>query len=428
MKKKPLRNMRNDFSRRDFLRAWGMGILGVPLCLEGIGVETVSARPMSSLDEELFIASDFTPPGGFTSGVEGPACDEDGNLYAVNYRKQGTIGKVTPTGEAEVFLELPPGSTGNGIRFDSRGDMLIADYTGHNVLRVDMETREITVWVHEPTMNQPNDLAITSSDIVFASDPDWKGNTGNIWRITPDGVPAKLETLPGTTNGIEISPDDSILYVNTSNNRSIWAFDLSPDGEISNKRLFVRLPDHHTDGMRCDIDGNLYATWIGKGMVVKVSPGGEILKEIALTGLNPSNIAFGGGDGRTCYVTMADRRNIETFRADRPGRNWRLYQDRKQLAVSGGNATAPLVIELAGNFPNPFNSSTSIEYVLHETSYVELSIYGTNGQKVAVLQRGVVRAGRHTVPWNASDASSGVYICRLQAGGTVETTRMTLLK
>ena len=64
----------------------------------------------------------FTPPGGFTKGIEGPACDWEGNLYAVNYREQHTIGKVTPEGECSVFVTLPGGSIGNGIRFNSKGE------------------------------------------------------------------------------------------------------------------------------------------------------------------------------------------------------------------------------------------------------------------------------------------------------------------
>ena len=86
--------------------------------------------------EELFVSTDFTEPGGFTSGVEGPACDSDGNLYVVNYARQGTIGKVTPEGACRVFVELPNGSIGNGIRFHSDGFMLIADYIHHNILHI----------------------------------------------------------------------------------------------------------------------------------------------------------------------------------------------------------------------------------------------------------------------------------------------------
>ncbi len=278
------------------------------------------------MNEELFVSQEFTPVNGFTSGIEGPACDANGNLYAVNFERQHTIGKVTPDGEASVFVELPDGSIGNGIRFNSEGFMFIADYTNHNVLKVDMETRKISVHAHEPTMNQPNDLAIGANDIIYASDPNWGASTGQLWRVDTDGKVTLLETDMGTTNGIEVSPDEKILYVNESVQRNIWAYDLSPDGEISNKRLLIQFPDFNMDGMRCDIEGNLYVTRHGKGTVAKLSPEGDVLLEVELTGKLCTNIAFGGSDGRTCYVTMADRGNVEVFRADLPGRSWKLFQ------------------------------------------------------------------------------------------------------
>ncbi len=275
-------------------------------------------------NEELFISRQFTKPGGFTSGIEGPACDVYGNLYAVNYKCQHTIGKVTPEGKCSVFIDLPDDSIGNGIRFTQEGYMMIADYVNHNILKVAMDTREITVFAHEPKMNQPNDIAITSDDILFASDPNWAESTGQIWRIDKDGKTTLLESDMGTTNGIEVSYDEKTLYVNESVQRNIWAYDLSPDGNISNKRLLIQFPDFGMDGMRCDINGNIYVTRHGKGTVAKISPDGEILLEVKLEGKLCTNLTFGGPDGRTCYVTIADRGNIETFRVDVPGRCWKL--------------------------------------------------------------------------------------------------------
>lgn len=278
------------------------------------------------MNEQLFVSSEFTPESGFTSGVEGPACDADGNLYAVNYERQHTIGKVTAEGEASVFVELPTGSIGNGIRFNSEGFMFIADYTNHNVLKVDMGTKEITVHAHEPTMNQPNDLAIGANDIIYASDPNWGESKGQIWRVDTDGTVTLLESDMGTTNGIEVSPDEKTLYVNESVQRNVWKYDLSSDGEISNKSLLIQFPDFGMDGMRCDIDGNLYITRHGKGTIAKLSPSGDVLLEVELTGKSCTNIAFGGTDGRTCYVTIADRGNVEVFRVDKPGRSWQMFQ------------------------------------------------------------------------------------------------------
>ena len=278
------------------------------------------------MNEELFVSSEFTPVNGFTSGIEGPACDSDGNLYAVNFERQHTIGKVTPEGEASVFIELSNGSIGNGIRFNSEGYMFIADYTNHNVLKVDMDTFEISVHAHEPRMNQPNDLAIGVNDILYASDPNWGASTGQLWRVDTNGKTTLLEEEMGTTNGIEVSPDEKVLYVNESSQRNIWKYDLSPDGEISNKHLLIQFPDFGMDGMRCDVEGNLYVTRHGKGTVAKLSPDGEVLLEVELSGKNCTNVAFGGPDGRTCYVTLADRGNVEVFRVNAAGRSWMLYR------------------------------------------------------------------------------------------------------
>ena len=272
----------------------------------------------------LFKSSAFTPVKSFTSGVEGPAVDREGNLYAVNYHHSGTIGIVTPEGEAGIFLELPEGSIANGIRFDSRGNMLIADYTGHNIYRVDMTTKELSLYAHGPEMTQPNDIAVDSKDRIYASDPDFKARAGRVWRIDPDKKITLLDSEGiGPANGIEVSTDEKTLYVNAG--RRIWAYDLSEKGDVSNRRVLVE----HTagfDGMRCDIRGNIWAACIGNGTVTKFSPEGKVLREVALLGRAPTNVAFGGKDGCTIYVTLMDQANIESFRVDIPGREWMMQR------------------------------------------------------------------------------------------------------
>jgi sugar lactone lactonase YvrE len=277
-----------------------------------------------SMTKDLYKTSDFTTANSFTSGAEGPAVDKDGNLYAVNFSKEGTIGKITPGGEASIFIELPNGSIGNGIRFNSKGEMFVADYTNHNILKVDMRSKQLTIYAHDSTMNQPNDIAIDSKDRLYASDPSWKEGTGRIWRVNTDGKFTLLEDHMGTTNGIEVSPDEKKLYVNETIQRKVWVYDLSASGAVSNKKLLIEFPDFGMDGMRCDVDGNLYITRYDKGVVAKVSPEGKLLREIPMVGKKTSNIAFGGPDGKTAYVTLQDRGNIETFRVEAPGREWKM--------------------------------------------------------------------------------------------------------
>lgn len=264
----------------------------------------------------------------FTSGIEGPACDRDGNIYAVNYARQHTIGKVSTDGQDNEFLQIPDKGVGNAIRFDRMGDMFIADYVNHRILKVNMTTREISVFVEEPAMNQPNDLTLTANGILFASDPNWKQANGQLWRIDPDGKTILLEAEMGTTNGIEVSFDERSLYVNESVQRKIWRYDLSESYEISNKRLFIEFPDFGLDGMRCDTAGNLYVTRYGKGTVAIISPEGELKREVSLSGQNCTNLTFGGPDGCTCYVTVADTGSIERFRSDVPGRCWAIWRNK----------------------------------------------------------------------------------------------------
>jgi gluconolactonase len=278
-------------------------------------------------EERLFVATPLTEEGAFTEGIEGPACDREGNIYAVNFSREQTIAKVSPKGKGEIFVTLPGKSTGNGIRFDGKGIMFVADYVEHNILRIDPATREVKLFAHEGRMNQPNDLAIAPDGTLYASDPNWKERTGQVWKIDKQGNISRVAENMGTSNGIEVSPDGKKLYVNESVQRNIWVFEIGKDGNLSNKRLLKKFDEFGFDGMRADVDGNLYITRHGKGTVVKLSPTGEVLHEINVLGSMPTNICFGGPDGRTGYVTEVEHRRLVQFRVDRPGLEWKRWQN-----------------------------------------------------------------------------------------------------
>lgn len=276
--------------------------------------------------DDLFVSTPVTRVGEFTPGIEGPACDAQGNIYAVNIYRQGTVGRVTPEGIGSIHVSLPGDSVGNGIRFSHDGRMFIADYVNHNVFVCSADGKELKVHAHHDGMNQPNDLAITSQGVLYASDPAWGKGTGQIWRIDPDGAVTRVAANLGTTNGIEVGPNDRTLYVNESAQRNVWAFTIDATGNLSDQRLVRRFDDHGFDGMRCDVDGNLYITRYGKGTVVKLSPEGELLKEVGVLGARPSNLCFGGPDGCTVYVTEVEHRRLVQFRVDRPGLEWQRWQ------------------------------------------------------------------------------------------------------
>ena len=258
-------------------------------------------------------STDFTSENSFTKGIEGPATDFLGNIYAVNFKEQGTIGKVSPDGKTAIFVKLPNNSIGNGIRFGTKTQMFVADFVNHNILEIDLETKKIQVFAHDSTVNQPNDIAIAPNKTLYASDPNWTDNTGKLWKVTKEKGFELLEDNMGTTNGIEVSNDGTKLYVNESIQRNVWVYDILKNGNIANKTLFYKFEDFGLDGMRLHKNGNLYVCRYDKGTVAVLSPNGKLIKELQLTGKKVSNITF-SPDFNTCYMTMADRGCLEVIK------------------------------------------------------------------------------------------------------------------
>jgi len=265
-------------------------------------------------------AWDYVGDGVFTSDIEGPAIGPDGALYVVNFGHNGSIGRVTPSaghGEAKLFVELPAGSVGNGIRFAADGTMRVADKIGRKLLKVDPKTGAVQTLAELPGSTGPNDLTLDAAGRAYLSDPDWDAQTGRLWRVDPDGRVHLLEENMGTTNGIEVSPDGRHLYVNESLQRTILVYDLH-DGEVSNKRVLYRFEDFGLDGMRADPNGNLYIARYDGGQIAVLTPEGKLLRTIALKGRKPSNVTF---DGMQVYVTLQDRGAIETFYVEPPAQS-----------------------------------------------------------------------------------------------------------
>jgi sugar lactone lactonase YvrE len=304
------------------LRATISGRIFSYLCSAVLIVAAATARA----DEKLFESVQLTPAGEYTSGIEGPAVDLDGNLYVVNFGSQGAIGKLAPGSTvSEKFIDLPKGSVGNSIRFARDGTMFIADYKKHNIFVVRKGNPTPEVWFHSEQMSQPNDMTIGRDGTIYASDPNWKGRSGQIWRIAhaADGsVQGQVMAAPramGTTNGIDLSPDGKTLYVGESGSGQIWAYEVSGN-ELNNARLVKAFDRDTIDGVRTDVGGKLLIARILKGSIAVLNPDGKVQREIALKGREPSNLAFGGKDGKTIFVTQRQGGSIESFRTDEEGR------------------------------------------------------------------------------------------------------------
>jgi len=292
------------------------------------------AGGLVAAEPALFQSRQIAPSGEYTFGIEGPAVDAAGNLYVVNFQKAGTIGRLKPNASAsELFLTLPEGSIGNSIRFARDGQMFIADYKKHNIFVVAPGSTALATYFHSDQFNQPNDMTIADNGTIYASDPNWKRRDGRVWKIsraTDGAVSGEVMTSPRamtTTNGLDLSPDGRTLYVGESETREIWAYRIE-GATLAAPRLVKKFDGQDIDGIRSDIDGRLFVTRMLKGTVVILDPSGRQERELPLTAAEPSNLAFGGADGRTVYVTQRKGGYIESFVADRPGREFCLQGDR----------------------------------------------------------------------------------------------------
>jgi hypothetical protein len=102
---------------------------------------------------------------------------------------------------------------------------------------------------------------------------------------------------------------------------------------------------------------------------------------------------------------------------------------RSDVATAVIEAEAPISLtwQLEQNYPNPFNPSTTIRYGLPHKSSVQLTVFNTLGQQVALLVQGEQEAGYHDVRFDGAGLSSGVYFYRLTAGSFVQTQKMVLI-
>lgn len=274
------------------------------------------------------IAASSGVAGGFTRGVEGPAVDIDGNVYAPNFLKAGTIGILQPNQPPRLWLQLPRGANSASIRFDSLGRMFVADYKLHRLYLIDRKTKSLQIYFQDPTLNQPNDFTISRNGAIYLSDPTWdRHKKGHILKINPDKTVVRLDSNLRTPNGIDLSPDETRLYFTDSSEGTVNVYDIRGD-ELLNRRVIARFAPETVDGLRTDIQGNLFVARIGMGEIDQLSAEGVLLNRIAVSGEEPSNLAFGGPDGRTMYVSVVDTGSLEWFRVEQPGREWALQTER----------------------------------------------------------------------------------------------------
>jgi gluconolactonase len=247
-------------------------------------------------------------------GTEGPIAAPDGSLLFTE-QTASVITKVDAQGNRTSFLEKTNGA--NGVTFDSKG-RLIATQPATKEIAVLTPTRTVLASAFEgqPLMG-PNDVIADRKGGVYFSDPGPNPMPGvtlprapAVFYIRPDGKVIKIAEGIARPNGVILSPDEKTLYVADTLGEAVIAFDVQPDGGVSNRRAFVKLAGvtkeamgvrSGADGLAVDEAGRLFvATQVG---VQVFSPQGRALGTIPIgvTG-GPQNLAFAGADKKTLYV------------------------------------------------------------------------------------------------------------------------------
>lgn len=224
-----------------------------------------------------------------------------------------------------------PGS--NGLFVDSQGRLLLCEHGDRRVTRVEKDGKKTVLADNYlgKRLNSPNDLALHPNGDVYFTDPPyglakWDKRelefTG-VFRISGKDGKLSLVSKSLRPNGIALSPDLKKLYV--TNGGSWMVFPVNEDGSTGEGKVFVDPKQWKltpakgggVDGMKCDAEGNLFAT--GPGGVCVIAPDGTLLGRL-LTGDRTANLCFGGEDGRTLFVCVNHR--IGMVRTTTKGIGW----------------------------------------------------------------------------------------------------------
>jgi gluconolactonase len=301
-----------------------------------VGAQEGPEPAKASLPTDLLAPGASLAVAARTSFLEGPAVDASGTLYfsdIINNR----ILKMTPAGVVSIFRE-DSGRT-NGNTFDARGRLISCEGAEQGpggrrrIVRTDMTTGEITVLTDRfegKRYNSPNDVCVDPAGRIWFTDPYYMEDRSMleldveaVYRIDLDGKVARVLGPPSIErpNGLAITPDGRTLYLIDSHsrpggNRKVWAIAIASDGSLGDRRLIYDFgKGRGGDGLRLDGRGNL---WVAGGIhmprnlgentdvpagVYVISPEGKLLGRIPIPEDVTTNLAFGGPDRKTLFVT-----------------------------------------------------------------------------------------------------------------------------
>ncbi|MFL6733237.1 MAG: SMP-30/gluconolactonase/LRE family protein [Sphingomicrobium sp.] len=311
------------------------------LSLTGAAPETTMiqgsqiVRTSSELDRLIDPKASFRKLGGGMQWSEGPVWISEGNYVLLSDVPGNRIHKWSEADGFAVFMD-PSGGNGpaspgfrepgtNGLKPGGPGEILAADHGSRAVVAINLSTkakRTLASHFNGKRFNSPNDVVVASDGAIWFTDPPYglegindsplKEQPANgVYRLAPDGTITLVVSDLTFPNGIGLSPDGKTLYVAVSDPKHavIMAYDVV-GASVTRPRLFAdmtalvgdKMPGL-PDGLTVDQHGNLFAT--GPGGVHVIASSGKELGRIS-TGKATANVAFGGPDGHTLFLTSSD--------------------------------------------------------------------------------------------------------------------------
>ena len=221
----------------------------------------------------------------------------------------GRILRMSPRGEFDVAAEYDGWPNGLAIHRDGR--VFIADYR-RGIMALDPKSGRV-----EPLLSHcfsesfkgVNDLTFAKNGDLYFTDQGQTGvhdPSGRVYRYTADGRLDCLIANGPSPNGIVLDPDDKVLYVAMTRANCMWHCPLKPGGGVSKAGVFAQLPGiHGPDGLAMDEAGNLSAAHARPGIIWTFSSIGEPLYRVQskTKGSRMTNMAYGGADRRTLFIT-----------------------------------------------------------------------------------------------------------------------------
>ncbi len=293
--------------------------------------DTIDTRVVARLPDSLRRSGPWGGGVGVRdSFLEGPAFDRRGVFYCTDLHN----GRILRVAEGGVEVVSEYGGAPNGLKIHADGRLFVA-CNRRGIIAVDPATGAVTPVVDgyeaEP-FRAPNDLVFARNGDLYFTDPgqaDLRDPHGRLFRLRAGGeLELLLDRLP-YPNGLALDADETLLYIAMTRTNQIWRAGIMPDGRLHRVAMFVQLSGGLSgpDGLAVDESGNLAVCHFGRGTVWLLSWLGDAVARVrSVAGLGTSNLAFGGPDRRTLWITESETGVILAARM--PAAGLPLYGER----------------------------------------------------------------------------------------------------